>query len=209
FPSFVLAAMQGFVLVAVPGTFAGRSMDMIWGNAFFDCDFMQVPGIGRIVAADNQYDLQRLFDQLENGILALLRGIAYGIARAEEMLVDLVGPIFFEHGALEQFADLLGLPFEHRSLIGNADPHQMPVGVKSRRRRLPEFAQELFTHSAMQNVLANPFSIRRALNDQIVPGTRRCSDRFLMLVLAMDDGREVGVLIFGNAIPDTGHPWTC
>src|SRR4029453_5325566 len=100
-----------------------------------------------------------------NGILALLRGIAYGVARTEEMVVDIVRSILLQHCALEQLADLLGLTFEHRSLIGNAHPDKMLIRIETGRRCLPEFAQKLVARSAVQHIPTKPFSIWSALDD--------------------------------------------
>ena len=119
------------VLDAVARSDSLGRVDVEGADAAAFGDFLQVGGVGGVVAADHHHQVERFVHQGEHGVLALLGGIADGV-EGQEVLLELLGAVAAQHRALEQPADFLGFALEHGGLVGNADAHQVPVGIEAR-----------------------------------------------------------------------------
>jgi len=124
------------------------------------------------------------------------------------VLAPFAGAVLFEHGALEQLADLLGLAFEHGGLVGHPHVFQIPVGVKARRAGLAELAHEFVLVAAVENVVGNVAGFVVVEHDQVLVGKRAGGDGLLVLVLAVDDGGKLAFFVLLDRVPNLGDPGT-
>mmetsp|Transcript_9923 Transcript_9923/g.14819 ORF Transcript_9923/g.14819 Transcript_9923/m.14819 type:complete len:243 (-) Transcript_9923:40-768(-) len=126
-------------------------------------------------------------EHLVHSILPLLGSIADGVER-DVMVVDFLRSVSLDHRTLDELTDKLGLSFEHRGLICNADLHQIDVRVKSRRHDLRELLHEFVLRNRAENVVREVFCFLHVFDNDVALCERLRRDSLLVVELAMDDG---------------------
>ena len=177
------------------------------GGELLFADFDEVGGVGAVVTADDEEDVEGLLEEFEEGVLALLGGTADGVEDLEVGGADR-GAVAIEDGLLEAALDFLGFGFEHGGLVGDADATEMEVGVKALREAAFEAGQEGSAVTAVADVVADGFDIGEGEDDEVVAvflvakGTGGGGAGFLVGGFAVDDGGETVAGIGANAFPD-------
>ena len=128
------------------------------GGELLFADFDEVGGVGAVVAADDEEDVEGLLEEFEEGVLAFLGSAADGVEDLEVGGAD-GGAVAVEDGLLEAALDFLGLRFEHGGLVSDADATEMEVGVKALGEAAFEAGEEGSAVTAMADVVADSFSI--------------------------------------------------
>ena len=137
------------------------------GGELLFADFDEVGGIGAVVTADDEEDVEGLLEEFEEGVLALLGGAADGVENLEVGGADR-GAVAIEDGLLEAALDFLGFGLEHGGLIGDADATEMEVRVKALREATSEAGQEGVAVAAVADVVADGFDIGEGEDDEVV-----------------------------------------
>src|SRR5258705_115802 len=165
--------------------------------------------ITRIVATDHHHQIERLRDQVEHGILPLLRG---GTDRVErpEMLADRFGPPTSRHALPHFTGDRERLSREHRRLVRDTDPLQVVVGIEAGGHLARELLQKHLTHPPSLDILTDDPCLVHITYDDVFP-TRILVDlarrglRLFVVVLAVDQGGEAVARVHFDALPNVQY----
>ena len=87
-------------------------------------------GIGGIVSANYQQQIQRFLKHHFQSILTILSGPADCIEKTK-VCIGILGAVSFLDGGLDAALHFLGFAAHHGGLIGHADCTQMGIWVKS------------------------------------------------------------------------------
>src|SRR6267143_208221 len=166
-------------------------------------------GIARIVAADHDHQIERLGDQLEHGILPLLRRRADRVEGAEMLAEGLGAPA--PRQALPHLAgDRQRFARQHGRLIRYAHPLQVPIRIEIRRHLPLELPEELLLAPRSPllafDVLADNPGLSHVPDYEVLPTrilvhlTRRGLGLFVV-VLAVDDCGETIARVHLDALP--------
>ena len=171
----------------------------------------QMRCVGTVVATHHKHDVQRIFQQFIQGILAILGSTANGVKHIKIIIV----PVPLNNGILHHLLKRLRLRFQHGGLVGDANLLQIPVGIKSRGTASFKPFQECLAVSAAHDVVAQDTGILQIVNHQVFPpspfpkspGSR--SAGFLMGSLTVDNGGNPHGGVILHSFPDLHHVSAC
>jgi hypothetical protein len=166
-------------------------------------------GIARVVAADDDHDVQRLREELAHGVLALLRRAADRVERPKILLASrraaraLDGPTDFLTDR-ERFAR------EHRRLVRHADATQVQIGVETRRRRVRETSEQRVATDGPLDEIADDARLFHVAHHEVTPlgilEDLRCRRaRLFVVILPVNERREAIARVALDALPDVEH----
>jgi len=166
----------------------------------------QVRGVGGVIAADDQEQVQRLLQELAQGILPVLGGAANGVEEAEMRLHPGLA-VLLRDGAAQAALHFLRFAPQHGRLVGHADGPEVNVGVKSFRAGALELFEEGGLVAALQDVIADVVRLLQREDDEVMaaaadPRLRAGGLGLLMPGLAVNDAGDVILRILADAFPD-------
>jgi hypothetical protein len=168
--------------------------------------FCEVRGVGGIVAADDDEEVERFGEEFLEGVLTVLRGAADGIEESE-MLGELVGAVASGDGATDAALDLFGLAAEHGGLVGDADCLEVDIGVEAIGIGALEFLEKLLFVAAVDDVIADVIGFGEGKDDEVMAlagggGPGGGGFGFLVPGFAVDDAGDGLVGILAHPFPD-------
>ena len=162
--------------------------------------------VAAVVAPDHEHQIDPFGDQLPHCVLPVL-GRAADRVEGAEAEGGLLGSVTADHRCPQQLGDLERFAREHRSLVGQPDPLQVPPGIETWRDGAGEACEKLFRVCRPFDLAADPSRLLQVPNDEVMPSGRarragcgRCG--LLMGVLAMNHGRESVAGIALHVLPD-------
>ena len=163
------------------------------GREFLLPDFDEVRGVRAVVAAHYQKEVEGFIEELEQGVLPVLRGAADGVEIPE---VCGASGVALGHALAEEVLDRLGLAAEHRCLIRHADALQVEEGIKSRAGGAVEAGEEFAGIAAMNHEIGNGLGVLEIEHNQVMT---------LLVLSQRARGGGAGFLVRGLAVDDRGH----
>mmetsp|Transcript_12367 Transcript_12367/g.21132 ORF Transcript_12367/g.21132 Transcript_12367/m.21132 type:complete len:315 (-) Transcript_12367:145-1089(-) len=122
------------------------------------------------------------------------------------MHTQILHTIFLHHRLFKQLANLLGLAFEHGSLIGNSYGLQILVRVESLAHRVLKLGHKLRLITTVHDVIAHILCFGKIEHNQILFSKAGRRNGLFVFPLAVDHRCAVGLLVLVQRIPHFGHP---
>ena len=166
--------------------------------------------VARVVAADHEHHVERLEQQRVHRVLAVLRRAADRVEGAEVLGAIGVAP-GPRHREPHGIRDRERLAREHRRLVGDADPREMPVGIEMGTRLRAVLLEERLAREALPfDVVADVAGLLHVAHHEVGPAfefrdLRRRGARLLVVVLAVDERREPVAGVALDALPHVEH----
>ena len=173
------------------------------GRKLLFADFCEVRRVGTIVSSNDDKKVERFIQELEEGILSLLRRATNRVEKAEVRGVAVAGRDRCANAAL----DFLSFAAEHCRLIRDADALKINVWIKTRRVRILESSEKVALVAAIADVVTDDIRLIEVKDDEIVPftvaaeGARSRSHRLLMGRFPMDNACNLLGSVLAHALP--------
>ena len=174
----------------------------------FRADFGQVRCIRTIVAANHDEHVEGFIQELEEGVLSILRGSADRVEVAE---VCSAAAIALCHGLTQQVLNGLCFAAQHGGLVRHADALEVLQRIEARAYCSTEGGEKFGRVAAIDHVVGHFAGLLEIQHDHKMSGSitaqspRGCGSRLLMCGLAMNDRSDPLGGILPDAFPDAHH----
>mmetsp|Transcript_29958 Transcript_29958/g.58557 ORF Transcript_29958/g.58557 Transcript_29958/m.58557 type:complete len:513 (-) Transcript_29958:18-1556(-) len=199
-------AVNRAVFDGVAGQESLGPVDVVGWDARHVGDLDEVARVGGVPSPHHKEHVDALLiNQVMDCILTLLRGVADSV-KLHVVLVHLVRSVLLHHRPLQCLADGLGLLLVHRGLVRETELAQVDVRVEALGDRILELLHELSLVSAIEHVVDDVLRLRHVLDDDVVLGERRGSNRLLVRPRAVDDAGHALTGVHVHRVPDLADP---
>src|SRR5690349_9838487 len=190
------------------GIDARRVLDVV-GRRLLVTDRREVRGVARVIPADHHHEVERLRDELQHRVLAILRCRADGVERPEVLRQRSVA-VAFGHALSNLGRDREALARKHGGLIRHAHAHEVAIRVEPRGHLACKEPNEPLPAPRSLYVGAQLAGFSHVAHHHVFPPAvfahlASRGLRFLVVILAMDDCGEAVFCIRFDALPHVQH----
>lgn len=193
----------------IVGSDAVGAVNVKGSDTSMDRNLEQMRRIGRIPTPNHENELEAIrfgiLHQLVDRILSFLGRVANGI-KLHVMLVGIDGSVLGHHCLLQQLSNRSRLLLVHCSLVGQANILQHGVWIKSLGNGLGKVFHERVAVTTILNIVRHHFRFLVVLDANVVFAKADRGDRFLVLVLSVNNRGLSSLLVLVDSVPNLGDP---